>query len=143
VSQVSGEAEYRRITYDFPIAAAQMLKRHSPDAVFHYLSGAGAGLESRMMWARVKAEAELELMTSFGAVCWRPGSIDGATSDNAPWLYQTMRPLTRLFSPFRRFYVHGEDIGRAMVLATKEGMRARIIGNREIRDMADRYRQIT
>src|ERR1043166_6558179 len=50
VSQVSGEAEYRKITHDFALAAAEALKLHSPAAVFHYLSGQSASLHSRMMW---------------------------------------------------------------------------------------------
>src|SRR6185436_17796068 len=61
-TQVSGEAEYRRITYDFAVAAARTLRERSPEAVFHYVSGSGASLDSRMMWARVKAEAERDLI---------------------------------------------------------------------------------
>jgi uncharacterized protein YbjT (DUF2867 family) len=44
VSQVSGEAEYRRITHDFTLAAARMLHEQSPGAVFHYISGQGTNL---------------------------------------------------------------------------------------------------
>lgn len=140
VRQVSGEAEYRTITHDYAVAAARMLRTRSPDAVFHYVSGQGAGLDSRMMWARVKAETERELMDEFGAVCWRPASIDGATSASAPRLYQAVRPISRLFRGFRSFYVAGEDIGIAMIQATRDGERARIIDNREIRRIADGVR---
>ena len=38
VTQVSKE-EYRTITYSYTLAAANMLKRHSPGAAFHYISG--------------------------------------------------------------------------------------------------------
>lgn len=140
VRQVSGEAEYRTITHDYPVAAARMLRARTPDAVFHYVSGQGAGLDSRMMWARVKAETERDLMDEFGAVCWRPASIDGATSASAPRLYQAARPIARLFRGFRSFYVAGEDIGIAMIQATRDGERARIIENREIRRIADEVR---
>lgn len=140
VRQVSGEAEYRTVTHDYAVAAARMLRVRSPDAVFHYVSGQGAGLDSRMMWARVKAETERELMDEFGAVCWRPASIDGATSASAPRLYQAVRPIARLFRGFRSFYVAGEDIGLAMIQATRDGERARIIDNREIRRIADDVR---
>ena len=58
----SGEAEYRKITHDFALAAVRALKLHSPGAVFHFISGQGARLDSRMMWARVKAETERDLM---------------------------------------------------------------------------------
>lgn len=140
VSQVSGEQEYRTITRNFAVAAARTLKTNSPDAVFHYLSGMGAGRKSRLMWARVKAETELELINSFNAVCWRPASIDGNYSDRAPWLYRTLQPVYRMLKPFRSLYIHSQDLGKAMLQATIENVRGRIIENREIRDMADRAR---
>jgi uncharacterized protein YbjT (DUF2867 family) len=140
VRQVSGEAEYRAITHDYALAAARMLQRHSPDAAFHFISGQGTGLDSRMMWARVKAETERDLMEAVGAVCWRPAFIDGANSANAPRLYQAIRPAFRLLRAFRGLYVAGDDIGRAMIEATRNGERDRIIENREIRKMADRAR---
>jgi uncharacterized protein YbjT (DUF2867 family) len=139
VNQVSGESEYRKITHDFALAAARTLKAHSPGAVFHFVSGQGAGLNSRMMWARVKAETERDLVELISAVCWRPASIDGADSASQPRLYQALRPVFRLLSPFRSLYVKGEDIGRAMLQATAEGVRGRTIENREIRDRADRF----
>jgi uncharacterized protein YbjT (DUF2867 family) len=142
VSQVSGEAEYRRITQGFALAAARALQAGSPGAAFHYLSGQGAALDSRMMWARVKAEAERDLLALGTAVCWRPGFIDGAASANAPHLYQAMRPLARLFKGFRGLYVSGEDIGRAMLQATDEGVRGKTYENREIRDLAERWERV-
>lgn len=138
VNQTSGEAEYREITHDFAIAAAKILQ---PQTVFHYLSGRSASLDSRFMWARVKAETEVEVMEKFGAVCWRPGSIDGADSDNAPAVYQVLRPLTRLFKPFRSLYIKGEDIGYAMLQATAEGTRKRIYENPEMRTLAEKWNQ--
>jgi uncharacterized protein YbjT (DUF2867 family) len=139
VSQVSGEEEYRRITHGFALAAARALKAHSPEAVFHYLSGQGASLGSRMMWARVKAEAERDLTALVDAVCWRPGFIDGETSQSGPRIYQAVRPLFRLLKGFRNLYITGEDIGRAMLQATAEGMRGRTLENAEIRDVASRW----
>lgn len=141
-TQVSGEAEYRRITHDYAVAGARTLARVSPDAVFHYVSGAGAGARSRFMWARVKAETERELVDDVGAVCWRPAAIDGETSASTPRLYLALRPVYRLlFKPFRSLYVAGEEIGLAMLEATRRGMRARVVENAEIRDLADRSRR--
>ena len=140
VSQVSGEEGYRTITRDFAVAAARMLRAQSPRAVFHYISGQGAALDSRFMWARVKAETEVELIDVFDAVCWRPGFIDGAASANAPRVYQWVRPAFRVLKPFRSVYVSGEDIGRAMLQATKDGVRGRVLDNAELRDIADRWR---
>jgi uncharacterized protein YbjT (DUF2867 family) len=141
-SQVSGEAEYRKITQGFALAAARRLQAHSPAAAFQYLSGQGAALGSRMMWARVKAEAERDLLALGTATCWRPGFIDGEASANAPRLYQAMRPLARLFKGFRSLYVSGEDIGRAMLQATDEGVRGKTFENREIRDLAERWERV-
>lgn len=141
VRQVAGEAEYRTITHDYALAAARMLHRHSPGAAFHFISGQGTGLDSRMMWARVKAETERDLIDLAGAVCWRPAFIDGADSANAPRVYQAIRPAFRLLRGLRGLYVAGGDIGVAMIEATRNGERGRIIENREIRAMADRARK--
>jgi uncharacterized protein YbjT (DUF2867 family) len=137
-TQVSGEEEYRRITHDFALAAARALKLHSPAAAFHFISGRGTRLDSRMMWARVKAETERDLIEEVGAVCWRPAFIDGETSDSGPRVYQWLRPIFRVLAPLRSLYVAGGDIGRAMVQATVEKQRGRIIENPEIRDIASR-----
>jgi uncharacterized protein YbjT (DUF2867 family) len=141
VRQVSGEAEYRTITHDYALAAAQTLRRQSPGAAFHFVSGQGTRLDSRMMWSRVKAETERDLIDLAGAVCWRPAFIDGADSANSPRLYQALRPAFRLLRGFRGLYVAGEDIGRAMIQATRDGERGRIIENAEIRRIADQSRR--
>lgn len=58
VRNVKGEDQYREIHVTYALAAARALLRASPGASFVYLSGAGTKRTSRMMWARVKAEAE-------------------------------------------------------------------------------------
>jgi uncharacterized protein YbjT (DUF2867 family) len=137
VRQVSGEAEYRRITIDFPMAAARMLLAESPGAIFQYVSGHGASARSRMMWARVKAEAEAALREAVGANAWRPAFIDGADSSSTLTVYQWMRPLFRGLSRSRRFYIQGEDIGRGMLRATRLRLKAQVFENADIRDLAD------
>jgi uncharacterized protein YbjT (DUF2867 family) len=57
VRNVAGEDEYREIHVTYPLTAARALLAGSPEGAFVYLSGAGANRKSRMMWARVKAEA--------------------------------------------------------------------------------------
>jgi uncharacterized protein YbjT (DUF2867 family) len=138
VTQVPDEPMYRTITHDFAVAAARMVLAKSPDAAFHFISGAGTRLDSRFMWARVKAEAECDLIDLAQAVCWRPAFIDGASSQYAPRPYQAVRPLFRLLRPFRSLYVAGDDIGRAMLQATRERWRGRIVENPEIRAIAAR-----
>jgi uncharacterized protein YbjT (DUF2867 family) len=138
VTQVASPDDYRTITHDFPLAAAEMLEARSPAAVFHYLSGRGTHPDSRMMWARVKAEAEADLIDLADAVCWRPAFIDGADSASGPRAYQAARPLFRLLRPFKSLYVTGDDIARAMLQATLENVRGRVIENAEIRRIAGR-----
>ncbi|MGH9222175.1 MAG: NAD(P)H-binding protein [Vicinamibacterales bacterium] len=138
VTQVPNEADYRRIHQRFPLAAARLLRSTSPAAHFHYLSGGRAGLNSWWMWARVKAEAERDLMTGFEATCWRPAMIDGTPVAPMPKLAELMRPVLRaVFSRFRSMYIVSDDIGRAMLQATEKNLRGRIFENAEIRDLAD------
>ena len=142
VSQVDGEAAYRRLTHGFAIAAAAALRAASPAAPFYFVSGRSASLDSRYMWARVKAETERDLLATTTALCWRPASIDGVPSASEPKLYRVIRPIARLFKSSRGFYISGSDLGRAMLQAHSERMIGRIIENEEIRDLADRWRGI-
>ncbi|MGD2067136.1 MAG: epimerase [Gemmatimonadota bacterium] len=61
------EADYRCITLDFTVAAAEVLLGLNPGMRVCFVSGAGAGAAGRAMWARVKAEAEQALL----AMPWR------------------------------------------------------------------------
>jgi uncharacterized protein YbjT (DUF2867 family) len=139
VTQVS-KNDYRRITHDYTLAAARILQQRSPRAAFHYISGQGTSPGSRMFWSRVKAQTELELADLVGAVCWRPAFIDALPSPSLPKIYALFFPLMRILKPFRRLYVAGEDLGLAMLQATTENVRCRIIENAEIRDLAARFR---
>ena len=119
------------------MAAVRQLVTSSPAAVMHYVSGQGAGRDSRFMWARVKAETERDLAQVTATVSWRPGFIDGGASATGPRLYRALRPAFRLLRGARSLYVTSEDIGRAMLEATVEGRRDGVVENRQIRDLAD------
>lgn len=71
--------EFRKITVDIPVAFAQMLYEHSPQARFCLLSGAGADRseKSRMMFAKDKgaAENQLSAMGFRSFHTFRPGYI--------------------------------------------------------------------
>jgi nucleoside-diphosphate-sugar epimerase len=137
-SVVSGEPEYREITYDYPMAAGAALRAASPNAAFQYLSGQGAGVGSRLMWARVKGEAERDLMARFDATCWRPMGVGAAPSASTPWAFYLARPFFPVMRFFPRLFIEGEDLGRAMLQATVEKVRGRIIESAEIHDFARR-----
>lgn len=138
VTQVSKE-EFVKISHHYPIAAAKMLMTESPGAAFHYISGAGTRAESRTFWSKVKGQTENELMELVGADCWRPSFIDAKPSASLPKVYAVLRPALRLLRPFRSLYVAGEDLGRAMLEATKENVRRRVFENAEIRELAERF----
>jgi uncharacterized protein YbjT (DUF2867 family) len=138
VTQVSKEM-FIKISHDFAIAAAKMLTTESPTAAFHYISGKGTRAESRTFWSRVKGQTEDELMELMGANCWRPAFIDAKPSATSPKLYAVLRPALRLSRPFHSLYVAGEDLGRAMLEATSENFRRRVIENAEIRELAERF----
>jgi nucleoside-diphosphate-sugar epimerase len=139
-TQVSQE-EYRTITYSYTLAAANMFETKSPGAAFHYISGQGTKAGSRMFWAHVKAQTEHDLVELIEADCWRPAFIDAKPSPSLPKIYGLIQPVGRLLlKPFPKLYIHGNDLGRAMVQATIEKLRGRIIENAEIREIAARGR---
>jgi hypothetical protein len=140
ITRVSKD-DYRKITHGYTLAAAHMLQMRSPHAAFHYISGRGTHPGSRMFWSRVKAQTELELIDVVGADCWHPAFIDAPPSPTLPKLYAAFSPLLRLLKPFRGLYVSGEDLGLAMLQATKDKLRSRIFENSEIRDLAARFRE--
>ena len=139
-SLVKTEAEYRALARDAPLAAAKELHARSPAAVFHYLSGQGANLASDQRWARIKAEAEADLLDRYRAVCWRPGAIDAKNTTGWPIFYKLVIPAIRLLAPSRRFYVTGEDLARAMLQLALTNACSLIVENSEIRRLADTYR---
>jgi len=136
-TQVSQE-EYRTISYSYPLAAANMLKAKSPGAAFHFISGQRTNAGSRMFWARVKAQTEHDLIELVDADCWRPAFIDAKPSPGLPKLYALIQPIGRLLKPFPNLYIHGQDLGRAMLQATVEKLHRRTIENAEIRQIATR-----
>jgi uncharacterized protein YbjT (DUF2867 family) len=114
VRNVAGEVEYRAIHVQYPLAAARAMLARSPAATFVYLSGAGTDRHSRMMWARVKAEAEDQLaaLPLARLVCVRPGGIPPARpSGFERWF---VVPLIKAV-PF--LGIEAEVLGRAMLTA--------------------------
>jgi uncharacterized protein YbjT (DUF2867 family) len=117
VRNVASEAEYRTIHVDYPLAAARTMLARSPAATFVYLSGAGTNRRSRMMWARVKAEAEdqLSALPLARLVCVRPGGIPPAhPSGFERWF---VAPLIKLVPSLG---IGAEELGRAMLAAARD-----------------------
>ncbi|MDE2988740.1 MAG: hypothetical protein OXT70_11930 [Chloroflexota bacterium] len=142
-SEVRDPAEYRRMTYDFALAAGRAVLVASPNATFHFVSGSGTSLESRMNWARVKAETEQALreLGLDGCVCWRPAGVLHEVKPDRMTTYHRMgAAIGALLSGFRSLTVGNRAIGEAMLQATLDERREGVIENREIRDLANRYR---
>jgi len=73
------------------------------------------------------------------ADCWRPAFIDAKPSARLPKVFVLLSPALRVLKPFHSLYVAGEDLGRAMLEATRENLRRRVIENAEIRKLAERF----
>ena len=142
------EAEYRRLTYDLTLAAAETLARLNPEMTFCYVSGEGTDEtgESRQMWARVKGETENTLSRlPFRAVyLFRPAYIQpvkGATSSTPLYrvFYAALSPLYPVLKRVLPGHVTTtETLGRAMVEAAVNGAPERILRSREINVLAER-----
>jgi len=144
-SQVDSRDEYRRITYDFALAAGRAVLAGSPDAVFHFISGSGTSARSFMNWARVKAETERDLgRLGLGAfVGWRPAMILAKVRPDRLSLVQQVAGA--LAAPLRFLPAAAVDnlaIGEAMLQATLDGPREGIVENREICALSERYRAL-
>ncbi len=145
-TQVPDPAQYREITYDYTLAAANALLALSPQHAFHFLSGQGADPSgrSRILFARVKGETEVALqgLGLHKVVCWRPGYIHPLHPRATPLRGES---LTRMLYPFLRGFkglsVSADDLGRAMLQGALEGLSEGVIENRTIREMAERYRE--
>lgn len=115
-TRVKEEERYREIHVTYAVAAARALAAASPRAPFVYLSGGGAKRTSRMMWARVKAEAEDQLseLNLARQVNVRPGYIlPTASTWMRTWV---IGPLLTLI-PF--LGIRADDLGRAMLKAAR------------------------
>jgi uncharacterized protein YbjT (DUF2867 family) len=123
------EDAYRRITYDYTMAAARVFAAQDPQATFVYVSGAGTDSteQGRSMWARVKGKTENDVLALLpNAYMFRPGYIQpmhGVTSRTR--LYRAAYVVTKpLYPVLRRLFPRSitttETIGRAMInVATK------------------------
>ncbi|MEV3983579.1 NAD(P)H-binding protein [Nonomuraea sp. NPDC049758] len=129
------EQDYRRITYDYTLAAGTTLARLSPSSTFVYVSGAGTDAHGRAMWARVKGATENALLAlPFHAYMFRPGYIQpmhGVTS-RTRWYRLAYVVAAPLYPLLRRLFPAAvtttERIGQAMITVAERGAPERILG---------------
>jgi uncharacterized protein YbjT (DUF2867 family) len=136
------DADLRRITVDYTVEFARVLRGSSPDAAFSFLSGSGADPtgRSRMAFARYKGEAENALFAiGFPRVyVFRPGYIYPVEPRKEPnFSYRLLReiyPALRTLVPNQ--VIRADDLARAMVEATVRltaPREALVFENRDIR----------
>jgi uncharacterized protein YbjT (DUF2867 family) len=140
------EADYRRITYDFTLAAARVLARLNPGMTFVYVSGTGtdSSERGRTMWARVKGQTENALLAlQFkAAYMFRPGAIvplHGIKSGTklVRISYAVVGPLLPLLrAAFPKYVTTTELMGRAMLAAAKRGAPKRVLESSDINELA-------
>lgn len=140
------EEAYKRVTYDFTIAAAEAVARGSPQAVFTYVSGMGTDSTEagRTMWARVKGRTENTLleMPFRGAYMFRPGVIvpeRGIRSRTALYraFYAAMKPFMGLMRNSRSVTTTSR-MGLAMLECAQRPPTKRILEAPDINELAAR-----
>lgn len=137
------EATYRRITYDFAMAAAEVLHERNPELCFCFVSGAGTdeSEKGRMMWARVKGATENALRRiGFARLhLFRPAFIKSTRGRSprgalASGLVAGVYPLAHALGGATT----NTAIGDAMLAAATEGTGAEILNTRDINRLARR-----
>ncbi|MEP6563339.1 MAG: NAD(P)H-binding protein [Nakamurella sp.] len=136
------EADYRRVTKDFALAAARVIAAAAPHLVFLYISGMGTDSSEtgRVMWARVKGETENALLAMpFQAYAVRPGFIQavGGVRSKTPlyaalyrisgWLY----PVVRKVAP--NYAIRSDELAAAMIEVAKRRPANRILESTDLR----------
>jgi uncharacterized protein YbjT (DUF2867 family) len=140
------DGELRRITVDYTVEFARVLRGSSPNAAFSFLSGNGADPtgRSRLPFARYKGEAENTLLAAgFPHVyLFRPAYIYPVEPRKEPnFSYRFLRgvyPVFRLLFP--NLVIRADDLGHEMVnvVVSETGQhRGPVFENRDIRAMVE------
>jgi len=137
------EDDYRRVTVEFTLAAAKVLRERNPDLTFCFVSGAGTNRDGRQMWARVKAEAEDQLAElGFAATYnFRPAMIQpmrGAVSGVRSYriMYAILSPMYPLLKHWRGVVTSTREVGQAMITAARSGAPKTTLENADINALA-------
>jgi uncharacterized protein YbjT (DUF2867 family) len=131
------EPDYRRITYDYTLAAAHAIVPRNPSLTFVYISGEGADSteKGRIMWARVRGKTENDLLAlpSEKVYILRPAVIqplDGIEARQR-WtrlLYKVTAPLLPVLKAVAPKYVTDTGrLGRAVLELARHGAPKRIL----------------
>ncbi|MGD8306651.1 MAG: NAD-dependent epimerase/dehydratase family protein [Ignavibacteria bacterium] len=118
------ENEYRKITYDITMNAAEVLIMQNKQMIFCYVSGAGTDSteKGRFMWARVKGKTENDLLKLpfKAAYMFRPGYIQPIKGmKNTYKMYKILYPFYPVFNLlFSKYVCTLEQLGKSMINVT-------------------------
>jgi uncharacterized protein YbjT (DUF2867 family) len=131
------EAEYTHLTYDLTMGWAKALARDAPAMRFLYVSGMGTG--GRSMWARVKGRTEGALLELFpNAIMIRLGALrplhgEGTTTPAGKVLLAVFAPLWPILQwLWPKGVITSEELGRAMILAARQGGPKRVLESADL-----------
>lgn len=126
------EEAYTRVTHDLTLHFARTLLRHSPEATFCYISGAGTG--GQMMWAKVKSRTENDLLALpfRAAYMFRPGGMKPVKGQrHVPRVYHFFSwliPLARMLNYASTLH----EVSLALLHAAERGAPKKIL---EVKDI--------
>lgn len=132
------EEEYKCLTYDITLQAAQILVKQNPGLTFCYVSGAGTDSteKGRIMWARVKGKTENDLLKLpfKSAYMFRPAYIQPTKGlKNTYKMYKVLAPIYPLIKLlFSKYTTTLREIGLAMITVTLHGSDKKILECRDI-----------
>jgi uncharacterized protein YbjT (DUF2867 family) len=130
-------AEYSHLTYDLTMGWAHALARQNPAMRFLYVSGTGTGGKAR--WAQVKGRTENELLELFpGAIMIRLGALrpmhgERSKAPGGGVLLAILSPLWPILQRmFPKSIITTEELGRAMILAARNGGPNRVLESADL-----------
>lgn len=147
VSQVQEKdpMRYRTITYDYVLALARALDARNPYAKMVFVSGGGADPtgKSRVLFARVKGEAERDLGLLYGdrLTVLRPAFIRPVRprEGEPTWIEKLAVPVASLLAPIAPGLTSTTvEIAHAMMQAAIDGPGG-LMENRAIRESSARF----
>lgn len=134
--------DYRRITYDFTLAAAGTLVKINPGMTFIYVSGMGtdSSERGRIRWARVKGKTENDLLKLpfKAAYMFRLAVVvplHGIASKTKAYriFYTVLGPLLpALRGLLPKYVTTTEQVGRAMIRVARQGWPRSVLENSDI-----------
>ncbi|MEW1649117.1 NAD(P)H-binding protein [Streptomyces sp. NPDC091219] len=133
------ETAYTQVTYEFPVAAAQAMAAVAPGMAFFYVSALGADAHTQDETRRTKGLAEeaiLRLFPDTGCVV-RPAHVQPMDASAARGYSLGYRLAVRLYPVLNRtlprYVTTAEDMGRAMLDATRDHVPHRVMQGLDLR----------